>query len=92
MKRPPIESYKKTYDEQLAGRVSVPLKTLLVTCDYALSLEAEIIRLQEALKGLVNLLGTPDPVEVGCHCTDTGDSTITCAWCKAKQALESAKE
>lgn len=45
----------------------------------------------EALQGLVALLDSDGPVVVGCHCTDTGDALLTCAWCQAKQALN-AKE
>lgn len=44
----------------------------------------------EALKDLVGLLDSDDPVEVGCHCTDSGDALVVCAWCNAKAVLARA--
>jgi len=46
----------------------------------------------EALKALVSLLDGEDPVELGCHCTDTGTGApLICAWCEAKKALALAE-
>lgn len=33
----------------------------------------------KALKSLVGLLDSDVPIEVGCHCTDSGDSFVECA-------------
>lgn|GEM_PF-3227225 len=44
----------------------------------------------EALKSLVALLNSGDPVEVGCHCTDSGEGHVVCVWCKAKAVLQKA--
>lgn len=46
--------------------------------------------LLRACEGLVELMDAPDPVEVGCHCTDS-DGPIICAWCAAKAAIAKAK-
>lgn len=43
--------------------------------------------LLEALKELVLLMDADDTVEVGCHCTDSGDGLVMCPWCKAKVAI-----
>ena len=50
-------------------------------------------QLEAALRGLLRLTDSDDPVEVGCHCTDTGTGApLNCVWCKAKEALESGAE
>ncbi len=51
-----------------------------------------------ALRDIVSLLDAPDPVQVGCHCTETGagagitpnDGVLACCWCKAKAVIAKA--
>jgi hypothetical protein len=43
--------------------------------------QERIKQLEDALRGLLELMDSEDPVEVGCHCTDSGDGPVKCAWC-----------
>lgn len=43
--------------------------------------------LLNVLKELVLLMDVGDPVEVGCHCADSGDGLVMCPWCKAKAVI-----
>lgn len=47
--------------------------------------------LLQACKDLVALLDSNEPIEVGCHCTDSGNGPVKCAWCKAKDVLKKAE-
>lgn len=46
-----------------------------------------ICDLEKVLHELYQFTKSEDPVEVGCHCTDTGEGELQCAWCKAKDLL-----
>ena len=45
----------------------------------------------EALKGLIDLLDADDPGEVGCRCSNSGDTPIICVWCAAQNAITKAE-
>jgi hypothetical protein len=90
MIRPPIEEIKKaafTAECEIGNYMRMLPNEVTELCEYVLTLENEITKLQGALKKLLDLLDAPDPVQVGCHCTDNGESPIICVWCKAKKAL-----
>jgi hypothetical protein len=65
---------------------------VVVERDGIEALEAENERLRTALEGLVGLMESDNPVEIGCHCTHSGDAPIVCVWCKARKALEAREQ
>ncbi len=42
------------------------------------------------IEELVSLTECEDPVEVGCHCTDSGEYIVKCVWCRAKDIISEA--
>jgi len=59
-----------------------------VQAEENIQLMATAPELYEALKNLVGLLNSEDTLEIGCHCTDSGEGLIKCVWCKAKETLD----
>lgn len=70
------------YPDALAYYGSVTDR-LVATVEKVASLEAERDALKEIVTELHQLVVAEDPVIVGCHCTDNGETEIRCVWCRA---------
>jgi hypothetical protein len=57
-------------------------------CINSATTPSRISELETVLGKLVDLLECDDPIEVGCHCTQTDEHPIQCVWCEAKDLLE----
>ena len=93
MKRYDLDGFENGITEKADG--------WLVYYDDVQEIEAENTRLKElnremvtTIKRVVALVVSSekeDPIEVGCHCTDSGDAFIQCVWCHANKVLAKAE-
>lgn len=80
----------KDMAQRYSGRASELFELSAYKVEELEKIQAENASLAGILKRFVAIADdatTNDPIEVGCHCTDSGDAPIVCAWCDARDAL-----